>query len=291
MQLNYHEMIEEWKRLLGTGLSEDSALFDWTTLGSLKSRDQISRARLMAKEDGVWASEGSLSALMQLANERGLSFVAKSTFRDGDLYKNGDCLAELEGPTSWILALERPWINAGSFVSGIATTTRNFVRKAHSVLPDVRILSTRKTLPGYRALSLHAVLCGGGHPHRISLGAGILIKENHVVAAGGIREAVEQTRSMAPHGLKIEVEVRSLDELNLAIEARADCVLLDNFKSCDVQSALVRTREFRNLFVEVSGGVRLDTLGDFLFPGVHGISVGSLTHSVRSVDWSLLVDL
>ena len=150
---------------------------------------------------------------------------------------------------------------------------------------------TRKTLPGYRDLSILGLQVGGGYAHRVSLSGGVLIKENHIVIAGSIQKAVDGARSIAPHGLKIEVEVRSVKELQQALKARVDCVLLDNFQPSQVQTALeIMSKHEYCPLIEVSGGLTEANIVEYAIEGVDVLSVGSLTHSVKSLDLSLLIN-
>jgi nicotinate-nucleotide pyrophosphorylase (carboxylating) len=176
----------------------------------------------------------------------------------------------------------------------VATQTDALVQIVRSVGLDnpPRVTSTRKTLPGYRDLSIAAVIAGGGHPHRVSLSGGVLIKENHIAAAGGIASAIRGAVSVAPHGLRVEVEVRDLKELQEALDHEVDVVLLDNFSPSLVAEALklIHAHAHSRVRVEVSGGISQRNIRDYVQQGVHVISVGSLTHSVSPLDLSLLVE-
>lgn len=279
----YHEFADLWKDLLKTGLKDDGWPWDWTTLGTRKNSGQILKAKVVAKSPGVWAAESLVHSL-------GIS--AKSLVADGTSYRVGDVLVELGGPADHLLALERPFLNLAAYVSGIATATARLVEIVKKACPEnpPRITLTRKTLPGYRDVAILGVRAGGGFPHRVSLSGGILIKENHIAAAGGIEAAITGAKKVAPHGLKIEVEVRSLQELEEALRVQADGVLLDNFTPIEVQAALQKIPDSGlRPFVEVSGGIHEKTVSQYALPGVDIISVGSLTHSTSSVDLSLLV--
>jgi nicotinate-nucleotide pyrophosphorylase (carboxylating) len=212
---------------------------------------------------------------------------------DGEELKPGETVMTLRGPARVLLALERPMLNLASYVSGIATRTEGLVWLVKKACPKrtPRVTSTRKTLPGYRDLATYGVLAGGGHAHRLSLSGGVLIKENHIAAAGGIARAIEGAREVAPHGLKIECEVRNLGELSRALTAGADGVLLDNFKVKEVKDALkLIAGRPKAPVIEVSGGLNEDNIASYAIPGVDVLSVGSLTHSVTAVDLSLLVE-
>jgi nicotinate-nucleotide pyrophosphorylase (carboxylating) len=166
------------------------------------------------------------------------------------------------------------------------------VREACPKRPP-RVTSTRKTLPGYRDIAIASVLAGGGHSHRVSLSSGVLIKENHIAAAGGIAGAIAGAREIAPHGLRVEVEVRDEDELQQALAAHADGVLLDNFKPEQIRKALTiidQAKLSQHVLVEVSGGIHEGNICEYSIEGVDVISVGSLTHSVKATDLSLLLE-
>lgn len=282
----YHETHDLWKALLQTGLKDDGMPWDWTSLGI--SNDREVKAQILAKSQGVWAAGLLVRALCSLAP----TFQVSQKVIDGGSFQPGDVILEITGNAQEILALERPFINIAAYVSGIATQTHRLVEQVKKTCPKSppRVTLTRKTLPGYRDIAIQGVRMGGGFPHRVSLSGGVLIKENHIAAAGGISKAVAAVQKVAPHGLKIEVEVRSIEELQQAIQAKAEGVLLDNFTPKKVAQALqFLTAEKSQLFVEVSGGLNETNIADYAIPGVHVLSVGGLTHSVQSVDLSLLI--
>lgn len=293
---DYHGHSGLWKELLHRGLQEDGWQWDWTTLGTVrasKSKSSI-RAKVVAKSSGLWAASGLIPALNDVAQGFGAhAELGHSDFSDGQKFKPGDVLSEWSGSPRLVLALERPFINLASYVSGIATMTDLLVREVTRACPrrTPRVTSTRKTLPGYRDLGVLGVQAGGGHSHRVSLSGGVLIKENHIAAAGGIAKAIVGARGVAPHGLKIEIEVRSLKELSQALHAQADGVLLDNFTPAQVREALkqIDTSASPRPVVEVSGGLNESNIASYAILGVDVLSVGSLTHSVTSSDFSLLV--
>lgn len=284
----YHDLQNFWKNLLHTGLEEDDAKWDWTALGSIKSGDQKLSAKVIAKSAGIWAAQDLVAVLNEFT-----SIQTKSSVKNGSLLKPQMKVLSLNGTAPLILALERPFLNLASYVSGIATATHQLVQAVKKACPQQppRVSMTRKTLPGYRDVAVYGVRVGGGFPHRTSLSGGILIKENHISAAGSIVKAIEGTRQVAPHGLKIEIEVRSISELKKAIQAKADGVLLDNFSPKEVHEALELIQlKKRDLFVEVSGGIDLSNIADYAISGVSVISVGATTHSVKNVDLSLIVE-
>jgi len=205
---------------------------------------------------------------------------------DGNRALAGDVLARLEGSLHTILTGERTALNLLGRLSGVATMTRSFVDAIQGT--PARIVDTRKTTPGLRLLEKYAVRVGGGHNHRFGLDDGILIKDNHVRAAGGVGEAVTRARNAAPHGLVVEVEVTDLSELEEALAAGADAVLLDNMTPEMVREAV--TRAGGKALLEASGGVTLDNVRAYAEAGVDLISVGALTHSAPTADVSLEVE-
>ncbi len=282
----YHTLSSLWIELLRKGLAEDGHPWDWTTLGIVHGSIQ---AHVLAKSDGVWAAE----TLTQSLDSVFPGVQAQSLVKDGVRFKKGDVLVQLKGSTDSLLALERPFLNLAAYVSGIATATEQMVQVVKKACParTPRVTLTRKTLPGYRDLAIHGVRCGGGHPHRVSLSGGVLIKENHIAAAGGIAKAVAAARGVAPHGLKVEIEVRNQSELEHALAASAEVIMLDNFSPNQVRDAVKFVSAHpRRLLLEVSGGLSLNTIGEYAIAGVDVLSVGSLTHSVQCVDLSFLVD-
>src|SRR5206468_2187220 len=187
------------------------------------------------------------------------------------------------GPTTSLLTAERTALNFVQRLSGIATLARKFA--AAVAVTGVRIVDTRKTTPGWRALEKYAVRCGGCFNHRSSLGEHVLIKDNHIAAAGSLSRAVKLARSAAPHLAKIEVEAKTLAEVREALRAGADVILLDNMTPALIRQAVALIGGAA--VVEVSGGVRFETLRDYALPGVDVISIGALTHSATAVDLSL----
>lgn len=281
-----------WRELLRKGLEDDDWAWDWTSLGTIQGGTRKVRAKIVSKSEGVWAADGLIDAVISLSRELEAPVSINSKVKDGQRLKTGQTLMEWNGPTRELLALERPFLNLASYAGGIATRTRglvDIVNRACGKRPP-RVTSTRKTLPAYRDIAVLSVIAGGGYSHRLSLGGGVLIKENHIAAAGDIKAAVEGVRSVAPHGLRIEVEVTSIKELEQALRSQVDGVLLDNFTPSEVRSALEKCRSVqRPPIVEVSGGLNEENIAEYALEGVDVLSVGSLTHSVKAIDLSLLV--
>jgi nicotinate-nucleotide pyrophosphorylase (carboxylating) len=211
---------------------------------------------------------------------------------DGTAVDAGTALWSVRGRARALLSAERTALNLVQRMSGIASEARRYV----AALPagsQVRIADTRKTTPGLRAIERYAVRIGGAHNHRDSLGSAVLIKDNHLVAAGGITAAVSRAKTRAPHTSKIEVEVASLSEFDEAVRAGADIIMLDNFTPDDVSVAAARARAMGSSrpLIEVSGGITLERIGELAAAGVDVISVGALTHSARAADIALDLSL
>ncbi|MCA9527154.1 MAG: carboxylating nicotinate-nucleotide diphosphorylase [Myxococcales bacterium] len=199
---------------------------------------------------------------------------------EGARVEPGDTIGVMRGNQRSLLVLERPALNFLQRLSGIATLTRRYVEAVEGT--GARVVDTRKTLPGWRVVDKYAVRVGGGTNHRAALDGGILIKDNHLQAAGGVEAAVRRARAEGPHSLRVEVEVEDLPGLRAAVEAGADVILLDNFSPKQVQAA-VQLAKGRAL-LEASGGITLETIRHFAEAGVELIAVGALTHSARAVD-------
>jgi len=214
-----------------------------------------------------------------------VTFEAKEP--DGKAVPVDTVIWRVSGRARALLSAERTALNFVQRMSGVATTARTYV----AAIPpgaSTKITDTRKTTPGLRALERYAVRVGGAVNHRNDLGSAVLIKDNHLIAAGGIARAIERARARAPHTTKIEVEVANLGELEQALVARADIILLDNFSLADVHTAVERARKepIRPL-LEVSGGITLERIGELAAAGVDLISVGALTHSTKAADIAL----
>jgi nicotinate-nucleotide pyrophosphorylase (carboxylating) len=284
-------LIPAWKHLIQIGLSEDASAFDWTARAAKLARKDSAQAKatLIAKSNGIWAGGVGLKALELLSAEFGMPVKVESFVKDGDPLTPKQKICEWTGEADSLLVFERTLINLTSYASGIATQTHALVKivDAKKLKHPLRITGTRKILPGYRDLAIQSTLIGGAYPHRYNLSGGLLIKENHVAAAGGIAAAIANARKTAPHLLKIEIEVRDLTELHQAIQGGAEVIMLDNFTPDLIREA-VKVKP-ANVTFEVSGGIHGDNLESYLIEGLDVISVGSITHSVKSVDLSLLM--
>ena len=252
------------------------------TTGALLSGHETGTARAVAKADMVVAGIDVFRKTFLLQN-REIRF--SGCLEDGCEIGRGDILAGLSGRLEDILAAERTALNFLQRMCGVATLTRQFVKAVAGT--GARILDTRKTAPGLRILDKYAVRVGGGLNHRFALYDGVLIKDNHITAAGGIGEAVKRARRKIPHLLKIEVEVKNHGEVREALAAGADAVMLDNMGLEAMREAVLLIGG--QIPVEASGNVTLANVRQIAETGVDFISVGALTHSVTAADISLVV--
>uniref|UniRef100_A0A455T3K1 Probable nicotinate-nucleotide pyrophosphorylase [carboxylating] n=1 Tax=Thermogemmatispora argillosa TaxID=2045280 RepID=A0A455T3K1_9CHLR len=270
--------------LIRQALLEDGAYRDLTTLCTVPAEAQA-QAVLLARREGVIAGLALALAAFRLLDER---VQAEARIREGEAVTANQVLASLSGPARALLSAERVALNFLAHLSGIATLT---ARCVHAVAgTGVRILDTRKTTPGLRALEKEAVRLGGGHNHRFGLSDGILIKDNHIKAAGGLAAAIEAVRRQVPHLLKIEVECETLEEVRAAVEAGADVILLDNMDLEQLRHAVALVRSTApGVLLEASGGIGPDPerLAAVAATGVDFISLGALTHSAPSLDVAL----
>jgi nicotinate-nucleotide pyrophosphorylase (carboxylating) len=266
--------------ILRRALEEDIGTGDVTTQATIEPGTQAT-AELVAKEDFVLAGVNVARRVFQLLSEE---TAFENIISDGQLVKRGDVLAWIKGEAAVLLQGERVALNLLQRMCGVATLTAAFVRQV--VGTQAVIVDTRKTTPGLRVLEKYAVRMGGGGNHRMALYDAVLIKENHVAAAGGITAAVSRARQCVPHTQKIEVEVRNLDEVSEALAAGSDILLLDNM-NLDELAAAVKLVGSRAI-TEASGGVNLETVREIAETGVNLISVGALTHSYSAVDISML---
>lgn len=265
--------------IIKNALMEDLGRGDITT-DSILNGDQWARGFFLAKQEGVIAGLPVVQRVFSMLDER-ISIVPE--VREGDRVKKGQVIAGVEGPAAPILKGERTALNFLQRMSGIATRTRRCIDIVAGF--NVRIVDTRKTVPGLRILDKYAVLVGGGYNHRFNLSDGVLIKDNHIKAAGGISKAVSKVRERLPHTMKIEVEVETLEQLAEALKAGADIVLLDNMSLEKMKKAVQMAKG--KVLLEASGNVTEETLKDIAETGVDIISMGSLTHSVKAMDISL----
>ena len=278
MELNL-EGFDEYLRAI---LNEDIGTGDITTT-SCVSETASCTGQLIAKESGVICG---LNVVVLMFNLLDKSVIIVPKIDDGDLIHAGDVIATIYGNSRSILTGERTALNLLQHLSGIATKTSECVNSIYGTKTQIK--DTRKTTPGLRIFEKYAVRCGGGINHRFNLADGVLIKDNHIKAAGGITNAVKMTRDNIPADMKIEVEVESLDEVNEALEAGADIIMFDNMP-VDKMSEAVKIVNGRAL-TEASGNMGDRDLMEVAKTGVDFISIGALTHSVKSLDISLKLD-
>jgi nicotinate-nucleotide pyrophosphorylase (carboxylating) len=267
--------------LIDLALEEDAGLGDVTSRAIFSAKHR-SRAFIAAGHDLVVCG---LEVAARVFTRVDPQLTVVLSAQDGDRVKKGSTVLTIVGPTASLLTAERTALNFIQRLSGIATQSRRFAAAVSGT--GVRIVDTRKTTPGYRALEKYAVRCGGCFNHRSSLGEHVLIKDNHIAAAGSLTKAVKLARLHAPHLAKIEVEAKTLAEVREAMRAGAEVILLDNMTPQLVRNAVVLIGGAA--VVEVSGGVRYETLRDYALPGVDVISVGALTHSAPAADLSLTI--
>ncbi|MBS4537622.1 carboxylating nicotinate-nucleotide diphosphorylase [Clostridium sp. D2Q-11] len=267
------------KEIIKEALLEDMNNGDITT-DNLVDENSRTKAEIKVKEDGVIAGVDIAKEVFKYL-DKNISFEKKRA--DGDKVTKDTVIATLEGSTRAILSAERTALNILQRLSGIATKTSIFVEKVNGY--NCRVVDTRKTTPGLRMLEKYAVRVGGGHNHRFNLSDSVMIKDNHIKAAGGIEEAVNIIKAKIPHTIKVEVEVEDLNQLNEALKSGADIIMLDNMECEDMKKAVSINKG--RAILEASGNIELDTIERVAQTGVDIISSGGLTHSVKALDISL----
>jgi nicotinate-nucleotide pyrophosphorylase (carboxylating) len=269
----------EQDAILRQALSEDIGEGDITTCALIPVNHR-SRAVIMAKEAFLLAGLSSAEKIFRLINP-GLTFKARK--KDGDSVKKGTTIANISGKTRGLLMGERTALNFIQRLSGIATLTRRFVDSVVGV--PVKIVDTRKTTPGIRSLEKYAVKIGGGYNHRSGLYDGVLIKDNHINTAGGIKKAIRIVQKKVQHMLKVEVEVKDIRQVKTAMSAGADIIMLDNMSIKNMREAVKIARGYsRHVIIEASGNINLSNVRQVAKTGVDLISIGALTHSAQAVD-------
>ncbi|MGH3456953.1 carboxylating nicotinate-nucleotide diphosphorylase [Aeromicrobium sp.] len=272
------------ERVVDLALEEDAPFGDLTSQAFLPA-GALATADLVAREPGVLAGAEVFSIAM---SRRDFSVKVTSATADGETFETGDVLASVSGPARSVLQAERVALNLIQRMSGIATLTARYVAAVEGT--GVRVVDTRKTTPGLRALERHAVICGGGHNHRFSLSDAVMAKDNHLALVedvpGGITEAIRAAAERLPHTTHIEVEVDRLSHIEPVLSSgEVDTIMLDNFDPDTLRKGVEMVAG--RAIVEASGGITLDTIADVAATGVDVISVGALTHSVRALDLAL----
>lgn len=272
------------ERLVQIALEEDAPWGDLTS-DTLLAADTKLSANLVAREGGILGGIDLFTTAMRLVDPTTRIAV---NVEDGQLFTSGTVLASVSGSARAVLKAERVGLNFVQHLSGIATLTAQYVAAAAGT--SARIVDTRKTTPGLRVLERYAVRCGGGRNHRFSLSDAVLVKDNHLAAvlaagAANVTDALKELRQRVPHTTHIEVEVDRLDQIDSVLAAGVDTIMLDNFSLGDLRRGVEQIAG--RALVEASGGVRLERVAQIAATGVDIISVGALTHSVRSLDLGL----
>ncbi|MGA7110666.1 MAG: carboxylating nicotinate-nucleotide diphosphorylase [Terracidiphilus sp.] len=290
----------DWKSsridaLLEQALVEDKAASDATTNVTIDP-DLRASASILARQEMVVAGLGAVPRLLEIfarldqrpqAHTR-FEVVSHPEIFDGVRVHGGQVLAVIRHNARVLLSCERVILNLMQHLSGIATLTRKYVDAIQGT--QARVLDTRKTVPGMRALEKYAVLCGGGTNHRLDLSSGILIKNNHIALGGGLRTALTHALERRQKGQRVQIEVRNTRDLDEALACGAEAILLDNMTPGQVKDAVIRVRqEQRWIPIEASGGIVLENIRAYAETGVDFISVGALTHSAKAADISMTI--
>jgi nicotinate-nucleotide pyrophosphorylase (carboxylating) len=288
----------DWKSrkieaILEQALVEDKATSDVTTALTIDPA-LLASATIIAKQDCVISGLGCVPRFLEIfarldkRNSGRYEVISHPEIFDGVRVKKGQAIAVIRHNARVILACERVILNLMQRMSGIATLTRQYVDAIAGT--NGKVLDTRKTIPGLRVLDKYAVRCGGGENHRLDLSDGILIKNNHISLGGGIENVLKKAHELRAAGQTIDIEVRTFDELRMALDNGAESLLLDNMSPADVKKAVAMARERGGKIpVEASGGIVLDNIRKYALTGVDYISVGALTHSAAAVDLSMRI--
>ncbi|MEQ9320366.1 MAG: carboxylating nicotinate-nucleotide diphosphorylase [Polyangiaceae bacterium] len=274
--------------IIDRAIDEDLGSGDLTTEACVEA-DATARAQAIARHELVVCGGAIFARVFARLDP---SVTTEAVYPDGVVIGKGDVLWRVDGAARSLLSAERIALNLTQRMCGIATMARRYVAALHPG-SATRVVDTRKTTPGLRLLERYAVRTGGAHNHRDNLGTAVMIKDNHIVAAGSITAAVERAKARVPHTNRIEVEVTSLPELDEALAAGADIVMLDNMDTPTVREALtmIDAHAGSRPLVEASGGITLERIAELSEAGVDVISVGALTHSAPAADISLEFDL
>lgn len=282
MKNNKFDMVDD---ILINALNEDVGNGDITTT-SLIPENLVAQASIIARGNFVLAGMPFARRVFQLLDENVKFKIFK---KDGSHVWPGQVLVKINGNARSLLTAERTALNFLQRMSGIASLTESYVDKTKST--GVKITDTRKTAPGLRFFDKYAVRTGGGHNHRSGLFDGILVKDNHIAAAGGVRKAVRLARLRSQHMLKVEVEVKNISQVKDALTAGADIIMLDNMSLDKMKKAVeIIHAKNRNVIIEASGNITRDNVSDIAKTGVTLISVGALTHSAQASDISMDID-
>ncbi|TCP57686.1 nicotinate-nucleotide pyrophosphorylase [carboxylating] [Tumebacillus sp. BK434] len=267
------------ERAVRAALEEDIGSGDITT-NSIVPKDKGGHGTLLAKEPGIIAGLDVAEVAFKLVDP---ALEVNRLVKDGDAVAKGTPIMEVTGSARSILIAERVALNFLQRLSGIATRTAKFVELVRYY--NAKIVDTRKTTPGLRALEKYAVVVGGGRNHRFGLFDAVLIKDNHIEIAGGVKQAIMAARHQIPHTMRVEVEVESMEQIDEALEVKADIIMLDNMTPEQMREAVEKITG--RALIEASGGVTEETIVDIAKTGVDYISIGALTHSIKALDISL----
>lgn len=280
-------LLPDIKRIIDTALSEDIGHGDITS--SLLVPDNITAKGIITAEDDIVLA--GLAIADEVFKRLDQDAVFEGLASDGDSVKAGTVIARVSGNGRALLTGERVALNFLQRLSGIATLSRRFADSVNGL--PVRIVDTRKTTPGLRSLEKYAVRTGGCFNHRYGLFDGVLIKENHIALTAGVEEAVSIAKIKSPHTIKVEVEVKTLEEVKAAVKGKADIIMLDNMDVAMMRESvrIIRGQNDREILIEASGGMSLDRVRDVALTGVDIISVGALTHAAAWVNISMDIEM
>lgn len=268
-------------------LEEDEGFSDITS-NALIDKDYNVSGQIISKDTGIAAG---MDIVYDIFDNKGVEVT--KLVEDGSLINKGDVLFELLGNARDILLLERTALNISMRMSGVATSTYNIIKKVQDINPNIRIAGTRKTSPAFAKFDKEAISIGGGDTHRFALDDMVLIKDNHIATVGSVEEALKRAIENTSFTKKIEIEVENIDDAVLVAQMGADIVMLDNFNPDDISECLNKLEELGlrdNVLIEVSGGITKDNILDYAGLNIDIISLGALTHSTRSLDFSLRID-
>ena len=280
-----HFPIQDAHTLIRLALAEDVRTGDFTSLWTLPA-EQVQTATLIAKENGIVAG---MPIIPLVFSDLGGNVEIDAFIQDGDSVKAGDKIATIKGETKTLLCCERVMLNFLQQLSGVATITGKFAVALKG--GKTKVLDTRKTIPGFRTLQKYAVLAGGGSNHRMGLWDMVLIKDNHIAAAGGVLEAWNAVKKQNTQNLKVEIEVENLEQLKLLLGLGVDRIMLDNMNNETMREAVRIVRESGDSpELEASGNMTLERVMEIADIGLDFISVGALTHSVQALDISMRIN-
>ncbi len=268
--------------LIKQAIEEDLGMGDWSSQWLFDTSTR-KNGRFVAKQSGIFAG---MQVVERVYNALDGGVELSWLVEDGQGFEAGSILAHVNGPVGTLLSGERVILNLLQHLSGIASSTQDLIRRLDD--PSIKVTDTRKTLPGLRMVQKYAVRCGGGFNHRFRLDDGVMIKDNHITAAGSIEKAVALVREQQGHMIKIEVEVETLDQVQQAVNAEVDVIMLDNQTPDRVKE--LRQHIPKSIIVELSGGINPDNIAAYKGCGADVISVGWITHSVKACDISFYID-